>query len=91
MNGVITQRLYAARYQQKMAYSDYLLMIASGLDLMDRESARATISQNDPASLIMAIEYNNELIMDLLKQDDQQGELNFPISFKTLSYATSNY
>lgn len=89
MNGVITQRLYAERYKQKMAYTDYLLMITNGLDLMEHEPKRGTVRPNDPASLLMAIEYNNELIVDLLKEtNDQHNDNNFPTSFKSLTYAT---
>jgi hypothetical protein len=68
MNHEILQKLHEQKYQGKMSFEDYTHNLQSGLEMISSDTNRKELNQI--SSMNLALEYNMELMMDLLLKDD---------------------
>ena len=68
MNQEILQKLHEQKYQGKMSFEDYSNNLQSGLELISTDTSRKELQQISAMNL--ALEYNMEVMMDLLLRDD---------------------
>jgi hypothetical protein len=68
MNHEILQKLHSQKYQGQMSFEDYSNTLQSGLDMISTDINRKELGQISAMNL--ALEYNMEVMMDLLLSDD---------------------
>jgi hypothetical protein len=68
MNQEILQKLHEQKYEGKMSFEDYSNNLQSGLEMITADTNRKELNQI--SSMNLALEYNMELMMDLLLRDD---------------------
>ncbi|HTM66359.1 MAG TPA: hypothetical protein VL093_08570 [Flavipsychrobacter sp.] len=68
MNQEILQKLHEQKYQGKMSFEDYSNNLQSGLEIITTDTNKKELNQI--SSMNLALEYNMELMMDLLMRDD---------------------
>jgi hypothetical protein len=68
MNQEILQKLHEQKYEGKMSFEDYSNNLQSGLEMITADTNRKELNQI--SSMNLALEYNMELMIDLLLRDD---------------------
>jgi hypothetical protein len=68
MNQEILQKLHEQKYQGKMSFEDYSNNLQSGLEIITTDTNKKELNQI--SSMNLALEYNMELMMNILMRDD---------------------
>ncbi len=67
MNGNILHRLYQKRYHNLMKDEEYTQRIRHGLRVLSNKASHPNYRTDLFKDLILAIEYSNELLLDMLE------------------------